>query len=360
MAMPSWRRSVNCRVMCCVPRKARSIRRCIGWKRQGGLRAKWITKDTGRRARIYELTAAGKKQLASRGVSLAGSHFSSQSRFEDGVKCHYGRASRMCFERIRLNREIEEEFEAHIAEAVEQGRDPEEARRALGAAVRQRQQSHDVRVVGWLDSLRADVVFGWRQLNRNKVTSAAAILSLALGHWSLHRGIPADRCVCCCAPYRWRIQSGFMFYRAKGWVLTTSPASGIPGLIRAFQLMRAAAKGQAELIALSYADRSDVTYKTDEEMEKANLQYVSGGMFSTFGIKPALGRLLNENDDRKPGAAPFAVLSYDYWSRRFGRDPHVIGRTLHIGDGVYEIIGVSEEEVHGDGAEARSSTSSSR
>ena len=50
----------------------------------------------------------------------------------------------------------------------------------LGQSVRQRQQSHDVRVVGWLDSLRADVVFGWRQLKRNKVTSAAAILSLAL------------------------------------------------------------------------------------------------------------------------------------------------------------------------------------
>src|SRR5580658_596320 len=80
----------------------------------------------------------------------------------------------------RLNREIDEEFEAHIAEAVEQGRDPEEARRALGAAVRQRQKSHDVRVIGWLDSLRADLVFGWRQLRRNKVTSAAAILSLAL------------------------------------------------------------------------------------------------------------------------------------------------------------------------------------
>jgi len=30
----------------------------------GWIRAEWITKDTGRRARIYELTAAGKKQLA--------------------------------------------------------------------------------------------------------------------------------------------------------------------------------------------------------------------------------------------------------------------------------------------------------
>lgn len=30
----------------------------------GWIRAEWITKDTGRRARLYELTATGKKQLA--------------------------------------------------------------------------------------------------------------------------------------------------------------------------------------------------------------------------------------------------------------------------------------------------------
>jgi putative ABC transport system permease protein len=84
------------------------------------------------------------------------------------------------FRAERLNREIEEEFEAHIAEAIEQGRNPEEARRAMGAALRQRQDAHDVRVLRWLDSLRADLVFGGRQIRRNKVTSAAAILSLGL------------------------------------------------------------------------------------------------------------------------------------------------------------------------------------
>jgi predicted permease len=245
-----------------------------------------------------------------------------------------------------LNREIEEELEAHVAEAVEQGRDPEAARRALGAVVRQRQQSHDVRVVGWLDSLRADVVFAWRQLKRNKVTSAAAILSLALAIGActaafrlidalLLRPLPVAH------PERLYVLS------REGMGFDNKPGSWDSWAYPDFQLMRAAAKGQAELFALSYADRSDITYKTDDEMEKATLQYVSGGMFSTFGIEPVLGRLFSENDDRKPGAAPFAVLSYDYWSRRFGRDPHVIGRTLHIGDGLYEITGVSEKKFTG-------------
>ena len=80
----------------------------------------------------------------------------------------------------RLSREIDEELESHIAEAIGQGRDPAEARRAFGPTLRPREQSRDIRLVPWLDSLRADAIFGWRRLNKNKVTSAAAILSLGL------------------------------------------------------------------------------------------------------------------------------------------------------------------------------------
>src|SRR5258708_33407757 len=79
-----------------------------------------------------------------------------------------------------LSREIDEELESHMADAIEQGRDPAEARRAFGSIVRQREQSRDIRLIPWLDSLRADAVFGWRRLRKSKVTSAAAILSLGL------------------------------------------------------------------------------------------------------------------------------------------------------------------------------------
>src|SRR5260370_3600845 len=80
----------------------------------------------------------------------------------------------------RVNREIDEEVEAHVAEAMASGRDAAEARRALGSALRHREESRDARIVSWLDSLRADAASGWRQLRKTKVTSAAAILSLAL------------------------------------------------------------------------------------------------------------------------------------------------------------------------------------
>jgi putative ABC transport system permease protein len=94
----------------------------------------------------------------------------------------------------RLSREIDEELQCHIEEAIAEGRDPAEARRALGSALRLREESRDVRIFIWLDSLRADAVFGWRQLLKRKVISAAAILSLASGDRGMHFGFPAHRC----------------------------------------------------------------------------------------------------------------------------------------------------------------------
>src|SRR5580704_18894553 len=88
---------------------------------------------------------------------------------------------RNVFRGEKLNREIDEELEAHIEEAVAHGRNPAEARRAFGSTMRHREESRDARLLTWLDSLRADFVFGWRQLRKTKVTSAAAILSLVLG-----------------------------------------------------------------------------------------------------------------------------------------------------------------------------------
>ena len=107
--------------------------------------------------------------------------------------------------------------------------------------------------------------------------------------------------------------------------------------------MRAAVKDQAELIAISYADRTDLTYGSDQEFEKAYRQFVSGWMFSSFGLRPALGRLFTESDDVKPGGHPYAVLSYDYWARRFGKDPKVIGRTFRMDKNLYQIVGVGPE-----------------
>src|SRR4029077_13415333 len=68
-----------------------------------------------------------------------------------------------------------------LQEAIESGRDPVEAHRALGNTLRLREQALDFRILPWLDSLKMDAIFGWRQVRKNKITSTAAVLSLALG-----------------------------------------------------------------------------------------------------------------------------------------------------------------------------------
>ena len=240
----------------------------------------------------------------------------------------------------RLNREIDEELTSHIREAVEHGRDPAEARRALGSALRHREESRDVRLLPWLDSLRADAIFGWRQLLKNKVTSAAAILSLAL---AIGACTAAFRLIDALLLRPLPVAGTERLYEAsRQLVFNGEPLNFDRWAYPQFQQMRAAVRDQAELIAVSDAELADLTWKSDQEMEKAYLQYVSGRMFASFEMRPALGRLLTGNDDLEPGAHPYAVLSYDYWSHRFGRDPGIVGRTFQMGDRLYEIVGVAE------------------
>jgi putative ABC transport system permease protein len=194
-----------------------------------------------------------------------------------------------------------------------------------------------------LASLRGDVVFGWRQIRKKKITSAAAILSLALATGActsafrlidalLLRPLPVSE------PER-------LYLLSRQGLGEVNTSDGFE--YWRFQQLRAAVKGQAELVGASFSERADLTYGSDDEMEKAHLQHVSGWMFRSFGLRPALGRLFTGSDDLEPGANPVAVLSYDYWSRRFGRDPKAIGRTFRLRNVVYQIVGVAEQRFTG-------------
>ena len=229
---------------------------------------------------------------------------------------------------------------------MEHGGESNEAHKAMGPALRWRERSRDAWIIPWLDSLRADAVFGWRQLWKRKVTSAAAILSLGLGIGAcasafrlidalLLRPLPVSEPHQLYALARQGIGPEGKPETFDGWAYPD------------FRLMRDAARGQAELMGISYSDRTDLTFGSDEEMERVYRQYVSGWTFDSFGLRPAAGRLFTESDDSNPGAHPYAAISYDYWTSRFGRDPRAVGRTFRMGNGLYEIIGVTPERFTG-------------
>ena len=105
--------------------------------------------------------------------------------------------------------------------------------------------------------------------------------------------------------------------------------------------MRAGA--HVRLFGMSDQSRGDATFDDSGQPEKVYGQWISGDALAILGVKPALGRLLTPSDDLKPGQHPVAVLSYDFWSRRFGRNPGVLGRWVTIREKQLQIVGVAEK-----------------
>jgi len=80
----------------------------------------------------------------------------------------------------------------------------------------------------------------------------------------------------------------------------------------------------------------------DNRTERLQAELVSGNFFSMLGVKPAIGRVFNsQEDDQTYLGHPVVVLSYDYWVSRFAPDPGVIGRKILVNDSPMTIVGVS-------------------
>src|SRR4051812_30069596 len=80
------------------------------------------------------------------------------------------------------------------------------------------------------------------------------------------------------------------------------------------------------------AEYSNLTmnFVTDNDASRINVGLVTGNYLSVMGLAPILGRDFNARDDG-PGAAPVMMLTYDYWMKRFGGDPNVVGKSYNIG-----------------------------
>jgi predicted permease len=80
--------------------------------------------------------------------------------------------------------------------------------------------------------------------------------------------------------------------------------------------------------------------------EQMAVSLVSGNYFETLGVRAALGRVVAPTDE-PPAAAPVVVLSDVYWRRRFGADPHVVGRIILVNGTATTIVGVTPRSFKG-------------
>ncbi len=67
----------------------------------------------------------------------------------------------------------------------------------------------------------------------------------------------------------------------------------------------------------------------------------TGNYFQVLGIHPALGRFFTPSEDVKPGANPYAILSYDCWQNRFGADRDIVNKLIAIDGLKYTVLGVA-------------------
>jgi predicted permease len=245
------------------------------------------------------------------------------------------------FRHRRSERELADELESvlqmEIEDNLQRGMTPGEARRqalikvggleAIKEAVRER------RGLPLLETAIRDLRYAARVLVRSPGFAVVTVLSLAVGiggnsaaftvfNALMLRSLPLARPA---ELFALRVDSA------------THPAEQFS--YPHFERLRQGMPGEGRLAAMSRV--AGMKALVGEQPEGAAVQLVSGELFATFGLAPALGRLLGPDDNRIVGGHPVAVLSHAFWQRRFHGSPEVIGRQLALNGTRFTVVGVA-------------------
>jgi predicted permease len=244
----------------------------------------------------------------------------------------------------RSDEDLEAELRSHLEmeaeRALHQGATAGTARRTavlrVGAVSQAMEAARDRRGLRWLADLSRDAIYGSRALLRDPAFSVVAILSLALGIgantaiFSLVETVTL-RALPVAQPQE------LVFIEAVG-----SEGGGGAPPYPCFERFRRETTAFAGMAAFA-TDQLNVN--VDGSVEEVFGQVASGNYFQLLGVRPAIGRLIIEADERLD--PPVAVIGYGYWQRRFGGAPDVLGRTLAFHDRAYTIVGVTPRDFWG-------------
>jgi predicted permease len=251
-----------------------------------------------------------------------------------------------------LSTELDAELAYHLAETadrlMEQGLPDAEAltaaKRRLGNYTIQKERTRDMNLATWLDQLRADAVYGIRQLKQSPGFTAIAVLSLALGiggNAAIFQLVNAVRLKL--LPVKDPAQLVVVDWNKDsaraGWWSTRSANF----TYTQWDLLRTQQKAFTEMIAWS-ASLFDLT--RGGEPRFAQGMFVSGSFFPVLGVGAELGRTLSTADDSATCSAG-AVISHAFWQKEFGGDPHVVGRRLSLNGYPVPVIGVTPPSFFG-------------
>jgi predicted permease len=255
--------------------------------------------------------------------------------------------------RKRSARDFAEEIKAHLeleaAELEDEGLDQKEARRRARATFGSLPAAQEsfYRKDRWaaLDNLTRDLRFAFRSLRQSPGFALTAILTLALGIGAntavfsvmnavLLSSLPVadpERLVCL------RTSNP---PRNTGTVDTNETFS-----YPVYDTLRRQTSPLSQLIAYVPLSTNKVAVRFGAMPEEAEGDMVSGTFFSGLGVNLVRGHGFTAQDETDH--APIAVLSYNYWNRRFSRDPDVLGKTLIVNGVTLTIVGVAAEGFEG-------------
>lgn len=255
--------------------------------------------------------------------------------------------------RRRSEEDFAAEIQAHLdleaddlrQEGVSEDEARWKARREFGnvRATQERFYLKDRRL--WLDQLIRDLRFGLRSLRHSPGFAATAILTLALGMGANTAVFSVMNAVL--------LRSLPIADPQRVVYLHTSRAPDRTGTIDSddtFSYPVYAALGQqksalSEVIAIGVLSTDKVNLRINAEPETAEGDMVSGNFFSGLGVRLARGRAFANRDETDHTQT--AVISYNYWTRRFARDPQVLGKTLFVKGVPFTVIGVSAQGFEG-------------
>ncbi len=246
------------------------------------------------------------------------------------------------FSKRRLATELDEEVETHLqmlAEELRQrGMDArtarEAARREFGGIDPMKEAYREGLGIPRIEILAKDVRYAIRGLRRSPAFTIAAVLSLALGigaNTAIFSFL--DRLMLRMLPVE-KPEQLLSLYRTGGW------GRGFASYPQYLEFRRHAELFNGVLARTgAYKVRFDTGHNNRADFVER--EFVSGDYFEVLGVKPALGRVFGDADNRTPQGHPIAILSYDFWRSRFGLDPGVLGRVLMVDEQPLTVVGVA-------------------
>ena len=189
-----------------------------------------------------------------------------------------------------------------------------------------------------MKTVLADLRFAVRGLRRSPLFSTVAILSLALGigaNTAIFTLI--DQVLLRKLPVSHPEQLVMLYQRGS------HNGSNMGTRMHSYPLYQDLQQRAEPLSEVMCRRLAAASVSIDNQTERVEAEMVSGNFFSMLGVKPAIGRVFNsQEDDQHYQGHPVVVLSYGYWESRFARDPNVLGKKILVNDYPMTIVGVSQ------------------